>query len=179
MGYLKKLLQLEKGMTLLEALVSLLILGVVLTIVTSMLVHSFNIFSSAPDRMSAKQMGELNLREIVRYVRSSEAVSLENGGKIPENETHELKKEEEGIILEGVKLVDSDSLIITLNNNVLLLREYENGAEEIIESFQNVYEFIVSLENEDKANYKFTIIKCYDNCSERTHEININVQLRN
>ncbi len=61
----------NKGLTVIELLVAIVILGVVMAIVTGMVVQSFNVFDSSTRRMSAGQLAELAKTEIAGYLRTT------------------------------------------------------------------------------------------------------------
>lgn len=80
MKRLKGFIEVNKGVTLIEMLVAISIIGVVLALATNMIIPAFNIVPSGTRRMSARQMAELHLTEISRYVRNDEIDSVVYNG---------------------------------------------------------------------------------------------------
>jgi len=72
MDKLKKLIQANEGFTLVELLLAIGILGIFMTMIIPMIIQPFNIVVPSSQRMSAKQMAELHVTEISRYVRNGE-----------------------------------------------------------------------------------------------------------
>ena len=68
---LHKIRNSERGFTVIEMLVAIILVGAVLAIATSMIVQSFNVFRSSTFRMSAGQMAELAQRQVALYLRSA------------------------------------------------------------------------------------------------------------
>lgn len=61
----------KRGLTVIEMLIAIVILGVVMSIATSMVIQSFNIFGSSTRRMSASQLTELAQTEVALHLRSA------------------------------------------------------------------------------------------------------------
>lgn len=84
MSRLKGIIENNKGVTLIELLIAISILGVVLAIATSMIIQAYNIVPSGTRRMSAKQLAEMHVTEIARHVRNAHKGDtieiVENGG---------------------------------------------------------------------------------------------------
>jgi len=97
--YIKSL----KGVTLIELIIVIVILGTVLTIATTMIIQAFNIVNPSSERMSAKQLAEIHLTEISKYVRNGEDIELVNGN---------IEKDGE-IIIHNIKDFE-----MTLNNGI-------------------------------------------------------------
>jgi len=61
----------NRGFTIVELLVAIVIMGSVLAIATTMIVQSFNVFRSSTYRMSAGQMAEMAVNRTSLYLRSA------------------------------------------------------------------------------------------------------------
>ena len=61
----------NEGLTLIELLISIALLGVVLTLATTMLVQSLNVIEPSMKRMSAGQLTELAKSELSTYLRTA------------------------------------------------------------------------------------------------------------
>jgi len=68
---MKKEYSYQSGFTLIELIVAIFLIGIVISIVSAMLVQSFNVFESSTRRMSASQLTELTKREVSSYLRSA------------------------------------------------------------------------------------------------------------
>ena len=78
MSRLKGIIENKKGITLIELLIAISILGVVLAIATSMIIQAYNIVPPGTRRMSAKQMAEMHVTEISRHVRNAYSGDIDN-----------------------------------------------------------------------------------------------------
>ena len=127
----------NKGFTLVEILLAISILGIVVAMFTGIIIHTFNIVGPSSQRMSAKQMAELNLRQIARYARGAIDISdIENEIIIDNNET------------EKVIEFDVENNVITKNGRVLI---------------HNIADFYI--ESINYNTYTITIKKCIlENC---------------
>ena len=132
MSRLKRVIENNKGITLIEILISITILGVVLAIATSMIIQTFNIAPSGTRRMSAKQMAEMHVTEIARYVRNA------NPDDIGEDEIDGIL-EYDGDVIE---IIESDRIFNNImefeindegNNDyrITLKKEYEGDEGEV------------------------------------------------
>lgn len=63
------------GMTLVEVLMTLIILGVVMLVITTMIVQAYNVFRSSTTRMSVGQLAEMTIREVSEYLKSATPVN--------------------------------------------------------------------------------------------------------
>jgi len=71
----------KRGLTVIEMLIAIVILGVVMSIATSMVIQSFNIFDSSTRRMSASQLTELAQTEVALHLRSAKTEITNNEDK--------------------------------------------------------------------------------------------------
>lgn len=94
----------NKGFTLVEMIIALMILGIVLTLATTMIVQAFNIFGDGSRRMSAKQLAEINLTELSKYVRNGEDIMFDE-----ENNTI-IKSDNSEIIIFDIKDFKMESI---------------------------------------------------------------------
>lgn len=75
----------NNGITLVELLVGIILIGVVFMIVTTLVVQSFDIFRSSTDRMNANQLIELAQSEIVGCLRAAYSGADEDINRFGEN----------------------------------------------------------------------------------------------
>lgn len=156
MGKFKKIIQKNSGITLIEVILATVILGVVLTLTTTMIIQSFNIVEPSSQRMSAKQLTELNLREIARYVRNARKI-------------------------DGDKIIDDDDEI-TIDEDVIISKEEDMiKLEDIdgnrINTFHSIKKLSIEADNEDA--YIITLERFRDDDREDTVEKKFKVNLRN
>jgi len=71
----------DNGLTVIELLLAILILGIVMTAITTMIVQSFDLFDSSTRRMSAGQLAELALDQIALHLRTATSEINEDNGK--------------------------------------------------------------------------------------------------
>jgi competence protein ComGC len=121
------------GMTLVEALLTIIVLGVVMLIVTSMIIQSYNVFENTSERLTKNRLVEIMLQDIKNHIRTatnkdnynkSEILNA-SGQKIgelysfqsfPNNNTTKINYE--------IKHLNEDKLIFYENNKVI--REINN-----------------------------------------------------
>ena len=101
----------ENGITLVEILLAIAIIGIVISMSTGMIVQVFKIIIPNNERMNVKQMAEINLREITPYVRNAEDIDIDSNVVTTTN-NHELKKDGDKIIIRD----ENDIIIRTINN---------------------------------------------------------------
>jgi len=130
MDKFKKLIQANEGFTLVELLLAIAILGIFMTMIIPMIIEPFNIVVPSSQRMSAKQMAELNVTEISRYIRNAN---------------------EEDIDTEENKII-TDKVTVSYNDDDNTIN-IENG---VTRSFNNITYFNI---NKDDDNYKITLEK--------------------
>ncbi|TDO92258.1 prepilin-type N-terminal cleavage/methylation domain-containing protein [Halanaerobium saccharolyticum] len=133
----------NNGFTLVEILLVILILAVVMTIGATTLIQVFNIVPESNERMSTRQLAEINLSTIATYIRNAEEVN-------PDNDTITIN--EDGIL----KIIRHSDKSIKKNGEVLI---------NDIETF--------SIEKDDDTEqenlYIVTIEKCaQEECEENT-----------
>lgn len=90
MSRLKEFIEKRKGITLIELLISIAILGVVLAIATTLIIQAYNIAPSGARRMSARQMAEMHVTEIARYARNANPEDIDSysiGEEVQYNES--------------------------------------------------------------------------------------------
>lgn len=71
----------KKALTLIEILLVIIILGIVITIATTIIIQTFGIVGSSSSRMSAKQLTALAEDKIEKYLRTATDSSDNNFGK--------------------------------------------------------------------------------------------------
>ena len=152
MNRLKEIIENNKGITLIEILISITILGVVLAIATSMIIQTYNLVPSGTRRMSAKQMAEMHVTEIAPYIR--------NAG---EGDTIEIEIVDDGgngeIVIGDDSKYDED-----FNEPVSVELHIDNDEKEKIGTYHDVSSLKIEYnENEnEKYSYKITLTKKYD-----------------
>ncbi|GEM_PF-984672 len=131
----------NKGLTLIELLVAILLFGIVITLASSMLVQSFNLIEPSMRRMSASQLAELSKREIVTILRT--AVSFESNDGSYEFRAYEPGQESFSEFTDFKLIWDEDTLRLEWNDS-----------ERIIG--RNVIHFDI-IPNENSYRYSFEI----------------------
>ena len=91
-----KFIKNNKGITLIELLIVITLLGVVLAMVTTMIIQALDFVGDGTRRMSAKQLAEINLTEISKYVRNAEEIN---------------------IVDDDIEIITTDGKSITFENN--------------------------------------------------------------
>lgn len=117
---MNKFISIDNGFTLVEILMTVIILGVVMLIVTSMIIQSFNIVDDSSQRITQNRLVEIMIEDISNYFRSAtdfteissnkyefEAYSPYDGNEKTyrisyDNTAHELIFEENGDILRKI-----------------------------------------------------------------------------
>lgn len=129
-----------KGVTLVELLIAITIFSVVMIIVTSMIIQSFNIFNRSAETVSTKQLAEIMLVDITNNLR--EITSFKGEA----NEVWNFTTEDNGSDV-NLKIIYSDKeLKISIDNKII--RNINNVENFNIERSAN--RFIIYLEVEDE-----------------------------
>lgn len=133
MKKLIKVIKKEKGISLIEILLAIAIIGVVISMSTGMITQAFRIIIPSSERMSVKQMAEINLTEISAYVRNAKDVDTSNN-TITTIKDHTLSKSGDKIVVKD----ENDNTIRTFNNiSNFDLNEDNNVYTIIIEKCSN------------------------------------------
>lgn len=124
----------KKALTLIEILLSVIILGVILTIATTMIIQTFGIVGSSSSRMSTKQLTALAEDRIEKHLRTA-----------VESDDNNFDKEQSPWIFKGYSN-DGDEIEyrVELKNKQLFLK-VGNQPKEVILS--NVDEFYIEKKN--------------------------------
>ncbi|SDL59708.1 type II secretion system protein [Halarsenatibacter silvermanii] len=61
----------QSGLTLIELIISIAIMGVVIALASTMIIQAFNLAPVGSRRMSAGQLAEMHITEISRYIRNA------------------------------------------------------------------------------------------------------------
>jgi prepilin-type N-terminal cleavage/methylation domain-containing protein len=69
--HMNKFISIDNGFTLVEILMTIIILGVVILIVTSMIIQSFSIVDDSSQRITQNRLVEIMLEDISKYFRSA------------------------------------------------------------------------------------------------------------
>ena len=118
----KKTIKNKKGFTLVELIIAIFILGVILAMTTTLIVRSFDIVGDGTRRMSAKQLAEINLTEVSKYIRNGEEIEFDgNNNNIKKSDTGE-------IIINDVEYFDFDSD----SNEVTFTKKVDNQQVTIV-----------------------------------------------
>lgn len=142
----------QSGITLIEILIAIIVLGIIMSIVTPMIIQSFTIVEDSSVRISQNRLADIMLEEISKYFKSIiptsytnknidglkiyefEAFSPQDGNKknykIVETSDSNLEFREEGNLLNRIENINNfniknDSPLYTLN----LKFTNENGVE--------------------------------------------------
>lgn len=137
MKKINDLIKNDKGITLVEILLAIAIIGIVISMSTGMIVQVFRIIVPNTERMNVKQMAEINLREITPFVRNAKDIDTNNNIVTTTND-HELKRDGNKIVIND----QDDNIIRTINN---------------ISNFEI---------NENSDLYTISIEKCIDDCND-------------
>lgn len=124
----------DNGLTLIELLISIALLGVTLAIATTIIIQAYNIVPSGSRRMSAKQMAEMHVTEIARHIRNNEELEV-NGNTVDISSSDEITIEENGVFALEIEVNDEtniyhDIVYFELNNAndsylIILEKEYD------------------------------------------------------
>lgn len=146
----------EDGVTLIEILIAASFIALVMTLASTMIIQSFNIFRGSTYRMSAGQMAELSTDEIALKLREAEKIceEIKNGEplEVPgETYTIDLPEDEINIIRRNNPGEPGDRLVINSEDG-------SRGLAYGIESFrirkENQTDFIIEIEyiDDDKVS---------------------------
>ena len=132
---MNKFISIDNGLTLVEILMTIIILGVVILIVTSMIIQSFSIVDDSSQRITQNRLVEIMLEDISNYFRSAtdftvvsssvyefEAYSPYDGNENTyrisyDNTNSELIFEENGNVLRVVSGISSFNIISGTDSN--------------------------------------------------------------
>ena len=98
MKKIRNSLKKEDGITLIEILLALAIIGIVISMSTGMITQAFRIIIPSSERMSVKQNAEINLTEISSYVRNAQSIDT-TANKIITIKNHEIAKSGDKVII--------------------------------------------------------------------------------
>jgi type II secretory pathway pseudopilin PulG len=111
MEKIRNLLKKEDGITIIEILLALAIIGIVLSMSTGMITQAFRIIIPSSERMSVKQTAEINLTEITSYVRNAQSIDTTTN-RIITIKNHEIAKSGDKVIIKD----ENNNTIRTINN---------------------------------------------------------------
>lgn len=146
----------KKGLTLIEILLAVVIMSVVLIILSSIIIQIFNVVGVSNQRMTGRQLAEINLSKLVSLVRNSDEIN-DNTIIIKENDSSKEIK------------YDSTNNIITQDGNELI----NNVSFFSIDKDEDS-----TIPEEDVRLYKITFVKCIDEDCEEKIEMNSRVLQR-
>ena len=141
MDKIKKLIKANDGFTLVELILSFALLSIFLTMITPMIIQPFMVEKSS-QRMSARQMTELNLRKIARYARNANNIVINSN----------IYK----IIGDEVEISYNSSDDNIKKDGKILIR---NAEMEIKENSEDIYKIIITKNNEEDPIKVSTIIQ--------------------
>jgi prepilin-type N-terminal cleavage/methylation domain-containing protein len=99
----------SKGFTLVEVLITIAILGIVMAIGAAVLIQTFEIIPNTNQRMSTRQLAEINLSTIASFVRNAESIDIINDTiTISENGSSKIIKLEDESIKKNGKVLIND-----------------------------------------------------------------------
>ena len=143
----------ENALTLIEMLIVISILAVVMSIAASILIQVFNIVPSSNERMSTRQLAEINLTTISVFIRNADTINTD----------------EKTIIINE----NEDSKIIKYDNNSNSIKK--NG-ETII---PNIKSFFIEQDSDQNNLYTVIMEKCNTENCEDTVELDTQAFRRN
>jgi prepilin-type N-terminal cleavage/methylation domain-containing protein len=127
----------EQGFTLIELMLALAIVGIVVALSTGFIVDLFNIVQPSAQRMNTKQIAEIRLTEISKYVRAASAID----------------QDDDKIILNGKTIVEhQDKTILINNSDGTLKRSFSNIKDFNIVKLDEVYEIIIEVCRDDECS---------------------------
>ena len=97
-----------KGFTLVEVLITVAILGIILAVGAAVLIQTFEIIPTTNQRMSTRQLAEINLSTITAFIRNAESIDVNNDTiTISENGSSKIiKLEDKSIKKDGEVLIN-------------------------------------------------------------------------
>ena len=97
-----------KGFTLVEVLITVAILGIVMAVGAAVLIQTFEIIPTTNQRMSTRQLAEINLSTITAFIRNAESIDVNNDTiTISENGSSKIiKLEDKSIKKDGEVLIN-------------------------------------------------------------------------
>ena len=140
---MNKLIEVRKneiGFTLIELILAISIIGIVISLSTGFMVDIFKIVVPSNERMNAKQIAEIRLTEISKYVRSASNID----------------KVDNKIIANGKTLKKDES---KNSNRILIIKNSDNTVER---SIPNIRDFNIS-DNDNDGVFEITIEVCRNN----------------
>ena len=117
---MKKILTLkdENGFTLIEMILVITILTIVMAIAASILIQIFNIVPSSNQRMSTRQLAEINLSTIASLMKNAESIDDDNDTiTINENGSSKIIKLENKTIKKGNEVIINDIQIFNIKKD--------------------------------------------------------------
>lgn len=147
MDKIKKLIKANDGFTLVELILSFALLSIFLSMITPMIIQPFMVEESS-QRMSVRQMAELNLRKIARYARNA------NNIEINENINPNSYK----IIGDEVEISYNSSDDNIKKDGETLISNAEMEIIEIDETSENIYKIIITKYNNEEDSIKANTI---------------------
>ena len=144
----------EYGFTLVELMLALAIIGIVVLSSTGMMVDIFKIVRPSAQRMNTKQIAEIRLIEITKYVRASSNSDIDTSSN--------------NISFNGGIILEHDDNKILINNNDGSLKK----------SIPNIKDFNIEDDDSDGV-YKVAIEVCRDSECDDTVKRSTKISLRN
>ena len=97
-----------KGFTLVEVLITVAILGIIMAVGAAVLIQTFDIIPTTNERMSTRQLAEINLSTITGFIRNAESIDVNNNTiTINENGSSKIiKLEDKSIKKDGEVLIN-------------------------------------------------------------------------
>lgn len=114
----------KKGLTLVELLIAIVILGVVMTLISTILVQSFNIFRDSTERVSKNRLSQIMVEDLSKKIREGHYFDFRN------NNTWIFYsgKDSDGNLIENFRIEYNNELlsIIKDGSEVRTLEEVDN-----------------------------------------------------
>ena len=154
-----------KGFTLVEVIMTILILGVVFSIVTPIVIQSFNIFDISTRRMSANQLAEVAKNEVSQYLRTAIDGSFESNNGSWKFRGFHPESDNDPVNIE-IKLENQDLILNVSKDNGEVIEDEKliayNVSEENFDISLNGNTFDITIEINDENNRvvkkNFTVI---------------------
>ncbi|MFO7815579.1 MAG: prepilin-type N-terminal cleavage/methylation domain-containing protein [Halanaerobiales bacterium] len=122
MKKLTDIIKYDNGITLVEILLAIAIIGIVISMSTGMIARAFRIIIPNTERMSVKKMAENNLQEIIPYVRNAKDIDADNN-IVTTTKSYKVQQSENKIIIKD----ENDNIIRNINN--ILEFEIKNSSD--------------------------------------------------
>lgn len=130
----------KKGFTLIEVVLSLALIGIVITLIISPIIFSYNNFETQYEKSHIISTARTAMDYLTREIRKASTVDVDNNTIIIDS--HVYKLEDRVLLKEDQKVVEGiDGLIVTKNNstvNIEITIKYSNEKEYKLSSQINI-----------------------------------------